>query len=148
MLRDGLGQHQSTLSTDAITDIFKTLLVWELVYTTAVALIKTSILSFYLRLFPSRKFRITTYIVGGTVIAWWIACVIITIFQCDPIRRFWTPSEPGTCLSMKTTFTINAVPNAIQDLVILLMPVEQIWGLQAARAQKLRLYTTFGMGGL
>lgn len=51
-------------------------------------------------------------------------------------------------MPIKVTFTINTVPNIVQDIVILLMPVEQIWGLQAARAQKLRLYTTFGVGAL
>lgn len=126
----------------------KTLLAWEIIYTTAVALIKASILCFYLRLFPSRRFRVTTYVVGSTVIAWWIASVIIMLCQCDPLYRFWTPAAPGSCMTMKTTFTINAVPNVIQDVVILLMPVDQIWGLQATRAQKVRLYITFGIGGL
>ncbi|KAJ4387564.1 hypothetical protein N0V93_008159 [Gnomoniopsis smithogilvyi] len=129
------------------TVIMKTLIAWEIVYTTAVALIKASILCFYLRLFPSRRFRVTTYVVGSTVAAWWIACVIIAIFQCEPIYKFWTPETPGTCMKMKTVFTINAVPNVVQDLIILIMPVDQIWGLQATRAQKVRLYVTFGIGG-
>lgn len=51
-------------------------------------------------------------------------------------------------MAMKTAFTINAVPNVIQDIIILIMPVDQIWGLQATRAQKVRLYVTFGIGGL
>lgn len=126
----------------------KTLLAWELVYTFDVALIKASILCFYLRLFPSRRFRVTTLVVGSTVLVWWIAVSIIGVFQCSPIYRFWTPEVPGTCLTMKTVFTINAVPNVVQDIVILLMPVDQIWGLQATRAQKIRLYVTFGIGSL
>lgn len=123
-------------------------MAWETIYTTAVAFIKVSILCFYLRLFPSRRFRITTYVVGSTVAAWWVACVLVSILQCDPIYKFWTPEAPGTCMEMKTVFTINAVPNVIQDVIILIMPVDQIWGLQATRAQKVRLYITFGIGGL
>lgn len=123
-------------------------MAFECVYTTAAAIIKISILCLYFRIFPSRGFRIATYIVGGSIVAWWFALIIVSVFQCQPVSLFWTHTGQGSCMEMKTAFFINAIPNVVQILIVLLMPVEQIWGLHASTAQKLRLLATFGLGSL
>lgn len=123
-------------------------MAFECVYTTSVALIKISILCLYLRIFPSRGFRTTTYVVGASIVAWWIALLGLSVFQCRPFYLFWDHTAQGSCMPMQTAFYANAVPNVVQTVIVLLMPVEKIWGLHTSRSQKLRLFTTFGLGGL
>lgn len=148
MIHSGLGDYESSLSTATTESIFKTLMAFECVYTTAAAMIKISILYLYLRIFPNRGFRIATYIVGGSIVAWWFALVIVSVFQCRPVSLFWTHTTNGSCMGMKTAFCINAIPSVVQNLIVLVMPVEQIWGLHATTSQKLRLLATFGLGSL
>lgn len=149
MIQLGSGQSEDSLTTAASETIFKTLMAFECMYTTAEAIIKISILYLYLRIFPSRRFRTATYVVGGSIVAWWFALILVSIFQCRPVSLFWTQNgQGGSCLGTKTAFCMNAIPSVIQSFVVLLMPVEQIWGLHATKTQKLRLLTTFGLGGL
>lgn len=148
MIHSGLGEHESSLPTASVERIFKLLMAFECVYTTSVALIKISILCLYLRIFPSRGFRTATYVVGASIIAWWIALLGVSVFQCRPFYVFWNHTVQGSCLAMQTAFIANAAPNVVQTVIVLAMPVEKIWGLHTSRAQKLRLFTTFGLGGL
>ncbi|POS71421.1 hypothetical protein DHEL01_v210183 [Diaporthe helianthi] len=146
MVDYGMGRHASTLNLDAIENILKLLLGFECMYVTAVALIKFSLLAMYLRIFPSRGFKIAAYIIGGTVAAWWIAIVLVCIFQCNPIYVAWEPWMAGQCIDLKGSFIGNAVPNIVTDIAILTMPVKQVWALHTQFAQKVSLICTFGLG--
>lgn len=146
MVHYGMGRHASTLNLDMIENVLKHLLGFECMYVTAVALIKFSLLAMYLRIFPSRGFKIAAYIIGGTVAAWWIAIVLVCIFQCNPIYVAWEPWMPGQCIDLKGSFIGNAVPNIVTDIAILIMPVKQVWALHTAPAQKISLICTFGLG--
>lgn len=44
--------------------------------------------------------------------------------------------------------SLLAVPNILTDVAILLMPVNQVWHLNATMAQKISLLGTFGLGSL
>jgi len=60
--------------------------------------IKLSILLFYLRLFPSRKFAIAAYINMGYTICWGIATWIVNLNVCHPIAYFYDKTIPnGYC---------------------------------------------------
>lgn len=138
----------STLSLDSVTEVLTRLLAFECMYVTAVSLIKLSILAMYLRIFPSREFKLGAYIIGGTVIAWCIAIALVCIFQCDPLYKAWVPWAAGTCINLKASFIGNAVPNILTDIIILAMPIKQVWNLHATWAQKISLLCTFSLGSL
>lgn len=142
----GLGRHYNTLSAHDSEAFFKLLLAFECLYVTAVALIKLSLLQMYLRIFPSREFRIAAWIIGGTVVAWWLAIVLVCIFQCDPISKAWLPMSAGKCINLKASFIGNAVPNIITDVAILCMPIKQVWQLHVTTTQKLSLLCAFLLG--
>ncbi|KAF3765113.1 hypothetical protein M406DRAFT_340580 [Cryphonectria parasitica EP155] len=147
MVNYGMGRHADTLSLDQLEEVLKRLLAFECVYVTTVALVKLSILSMYLRIFPSRDFKIGAYTIGSIVIAWCIAIVLVSIFQCDPIEKAWIPwMTTGTCINLRASFIGNGVPNILTDVAILAMPVKQVWHLHATMAQKISLLCTFGLG--
>lgn len=144
----GMGRHTTEVSLNSLETILKLLLAFECMYVTAVGLIKISILAMYLRIFPSREFKIGSYTIGATVVAWWLAIVFVCIFQCDPVYVAWEPWAAGTCIDLKGSFIGNAVPNILTDVIILIMPVKQVWHLHATMAQKISLLCTFGLGSL
>lgn len=97
----GMGRHASTLSLDHLSIVLQHLLAFECLYVTAVATVKLSILAMYLRIFPSRGFKLASWAIGGTIVAWCIAIVLVCIFQCDPIRvAVGSPQsvDPARCI--------------------------------------------------
>ncbi|KAH6973233.1 hypothetical protein EDB80DRAFT_596024 [Ilyonectria destructans] len=144
----GLGKHVDTLPTHDVITFFKILLAFECVYITAVMVIKLSILQMYMRIFgfASRMFRVSAIIVAGIVVAWWISIFAVCIFQCNPIRKAWLPWVEGTCINLKGSFIGNAIPNILTDIVMLCMPIRQVWEMQVALAQKLSLCFMFLLG--
>ncbi|KAM0356887.1 hypothetical protein ACHAP4_006593 [Fusarium culmorum] len=125
------------------------LLAFECIYVTAVMMVKLALIQMYLRIFPSRRFKLVSAIIAATVVAWWIAICAVCIFQCRPIRRAWMPwLTEGTCIDLKASFIGNAIPNIATDIAILCLPVRQILKLQVNVAQKLSLLVIFLLGGL
>lgn len=123
VIAHGMGRHASTISQDDLSIVFQQLLAFECLYVVAVSAVKLSILALYLRIFPSRGFKIASWTIGGTVIAWCIAIILVCVFQCSPIYVAWAPWEKGVCIDLKASFIGNAVPNIVTDVAILLMYV-------------------------
>lgn len=144
----GMGRHATTVSLDSLVIVLKNLLAFECLYVTAVGTVKISILAMYLRIFPSREFKIAAWVIGGTIIAWVLAIVLVCIFQCSPIYVAWVPWAKGTCIDLRASFIGNAVPNILTDVAILIMPIKQVWHLHAPMPQKISLLATFGLGSL
>lgn len=145
-----MGRHASVLTLDQMENVLKQLYGFECVYVTAVTFVKISILCMYLRIFPSRSFKIGAYTIGSIVIAWCIAIILVCLFQCSPIYLAWQPwlSAEGSCINLRGSFIGNAVPNILTDVAILAMPIKQVWKLHATTAQKVSLVCTFGLGSL
>ncbi|KAH8661746.1 hypothetical protein BGZ61DRAFT_463569 [Ilyonectria robusta] len=146
MVAHGLGRHADTLPIDELVTFFKLLLAFECIYVTTVMLVKLSVLQMYLRIFPSRGFKIAAAIIAALVVAWWIAIVAVCIFQCNPISKAWLPWIDGTCIDLKGSFIGNAIPNIVTDVAILCMPIRQVWKLHVTLAQRLSLCFMFLLG--
>lgn len=98
-VRHGVGKHWDTLS-----DNDKTMsLVWfwasVWIYYTGLCSVKVSILLQYLRVFPSKKFRIATCTLMAIVVIYSMGTMFSAMFICTPIRRFWNPTVEGSCLN-------------------------------------------------
>lgn len=147
MIDWGLGRHAVTLPPDNVTMVLKLLVAFECVYCTGVGLVKLSLLLMYLRIFPTKDFRIGAYILGSVTIGWVIAINCVSIFQCNPIEKAWLgPAVAGTCINLKASFIGNAVPNILTDIIILCMPVTQVLKLQVSNAQRASLIFMFLLG--
>ena len=124
------------------------LLVGEILYTLSLVAIKISILQLYRSIFPGRGFIITTNVVGAGVIAWGIAVILVSIFQCNPVRGEWDLTVPATCISLEHFYIGNAVPNIVMDAIILALPIQNVWALQMSLRQKYVVSGLFLLGGL
>ena len=125
------------------------LFAYEVLYGTALLTIKLSVLSLYRRIFPIAKVKLIANIVQGVVIAWWIAVILVSIFSCNPINGFWDKLyTKSKCINMEHFFIGSAVPNIATDIVILILPLREIWHLNTQRHQKIALSFIFLLGGL
>lgn len=92
--------------------------------------------------------KIGAFSLAAMTIAWWIAVVLVTIFQCSPVHKMWHPSMlEGHCLKKTDFFLGNAIPNIVTDMLILMLPVYEVRRLHVAKAQKVAIGTMFLLGG-
>lgn len=60
---------------------------------------KLSILSLYWRLFPTRFMKRGCIVLAILTAMWWIAGVLVDIFQCSPVTKaFKVPLTPDGCI--------------------------------------------------
>ena len=110
--------------------------------------VKISILYLYSMVFTTPLFRRASIVVGLICIAWFLAGVFSTIFQCTPIAAAWNPSIPSHCIHGVVFFQAIVSLNLLTDLVILCLPLRMVWDLHLDIRQKFILLGLFSLGGL
>lgn len=121
--------------------------IW--IYYMSLTFTKVSILVQYLRIFPTRRFRIVCFSVLGLVALYGIWALFGSIFLCYPVRFFWDKSiQDGKCLDQFAVWFSNASMNILQDFVILLLPMPMLRSLDIPRRQKRALMMVFALGGV
>lgn len=117
-------------------------------YNASLACTKYSILFQYLRIFPSRPFRIASYTVMGVVATYSSWAIVSGFVNCVPVAKFWNRSIEGNCLSFEALWFFNAAMNIATDLTLLIMPMPLLSQLKLPRTQKIALVGVFAIGGL
>lgn len=104
----------------------------------------------YNRIFPTQTMNTGVCILGFMVLAWWIAVIFVSLFQCSPIPAAWDKAllaKGATCIDDNKFFIGNAVPNIITDLLILTLPIYEVYRLQMSTLQKAAVSGLFLLGG-
>jgi hypothetical protein len=148
-VKHGLGRDIWTLSPYDITTMLKYFYVMAALYFTQVALLKLSLIFFYIRVFPSPGVQ---RLLWGTVVfsvVWGFTFVITVIFQCRPISYFWTHWDglhEGRCLDINAITSSNAGISIALDLWIIGIPLWQLWGLKLHWKRKIGVALMFCVG--
>ncbi|KAJ5653572.1 hypothetical protein N7490_000575 [Penicillium lividum] len=144
----GLGLHASILSTKSLVLITKVglLIAYECVYCTTVGVIKIGVLFMYIRIFPTRGFRVATITLGVVIVAWVTAIICMSVIQCAPIQRAWDTSISGVCTDTKTSFLADAVPNILIYIAILILPIRAVWKMHTTATHRLSIAAFFLLG--
>lgn len=108
-------------------------------------LIKLSILTLYLRLFNvDGHLKKACYAMMGFVVAWGIAVLLTTIFQCSPVHAAWDKTIPDLkCFDLAAFVIGSNVPNILADAVIIALPLPLLWSLKLSTLRKLGLIALF-----
>ncbi|KAK1993927.1 hypothetical protein LX36DRAFT_752035 [Colletotrichum falcatum] len=132
------------------------LFISEVAYTLTLSTVKCSTLMFYWRIFGTKKsIRVQIWVLSGMVLAWAIAVLLVTIFQCVPARAFWERYDPVNPMSPDTFtcgvnvnmfFNGNSIPNIITDALVVMLPIPYVLSLQMPRPQKVALLGVFLLG--
>lgn len=127
---------------------FYTVYIAENVYVVILGLVKVSILTFYLGVFPHTWFRRTTW---GAIIFIGISTAtlsFLTIFQCKPVAYFWNKDLHGTCININALAYANSAMSIVQDILIVVLPIPVLIKLQLGRKKKLAVLFMFAVGSL
>lgn len=117
-------------------------------YCSSVSFSKLSILAFYLRLSPERKFRRGVYALITIVVGYTVIYEFLMILRCHPVSSAWDLNDRGTCMSKLVPMMVLGIINIAIDISILLLPVRVVLPLQMPGRQKLSLIFLFMTGGL
>ncbi|KAJ2894005.1 CFEM domain-containing protein [Zalerion maritima] len=119
-------------------------------YLLIMELTKTSILMFYLRVFPHDNFRLATFV----TITWVALCALLfmalQMFQCLPIQFNWLgwrgDFDGHRCININMfAYTVGATM-ILQDVVILLLPLPWLISLNTSVRNRIGIIVMFSMG--
>jgi hypothetical protein len=148
MYAAGMGIHADLVQLDRIVLMAKFLVVAEILYVFNLVWTKLSILLMYYRIFHFPYFKKMAYVIGAFCIAWVITITFLFIFICVPVEKLWTPDLPGHCIDQVSTWISNACSTILTDVLILLLPIPQVWKLQLRRPEKIGVTFAFCLGFL
>jgi hypothetical protein len=132
---NGLGKDIWAVSFEQITNFIHVFYVMEILYFAQVALLKLSLLFFYLRIFPGPKIR---KLLWGTVafdVLFGVMFVFVGIFQCRPISFYWKNWA-------------NAAISIVLDGWMLGLPMSQVVSLNLHWKKKIGVGLMFVVGTL
>ncbi|RAO73352.1 uncharacterized protein BHQ10_009364 [Talaromyces amestolkiae] len=146
----GGGLHYGSVPLAHLALLPKLLFVEEIYYIWMHFIIKMSFLLFYLRLSNTWRFTLSIYGAMGIVMASTIAIWLIYCLQCIPLPAFWDPTAyPGAkCLSTKITYYVVVALCIFGDLLILILPIQPLWHMQASLRRRLTLIGVITFGGM
>lgn len=77
-----------------------------------------------------------------------VITVIVNVFTCLPVRRYWDRSVPGHCgVDAFSWWLSQSLLNTVSDVLILVMPMPLVKNLlNIPVRQKLGLCIVFGLG--
>jgi hypothetical protein len=148
MFIEGTGYHASQLPASATVNISRWLLVTEVVYVWNLCWTKLSLLFMYYRIFNFPFFKIRVVVVGSFVIIWAITISFLFIFICVPVDKLWKPDIPGRCIDQLGVWLANCSATIFSDILILCLPMPQIWTLRLKKVEKVGLTLVFSLGFL
>ncbi|KAI1629388.1 integral membrane protein [Exophiala viscosa] len=142
----GMGLHTKQVDAHQRMLAYEWLWAAQLLYKFANGTTKISIVLLYLRIFPSRMFKIVSWAVIAYVMAYCTAAVCTSIWQCKPIAKAWNKTMPGHCIDIGQLWYANSAFTIFADLLLIAMPMKQIAKLKLPISQKLGLIFVFSLG--
>ncbi|MCJ1429126.1 hypothetical protein MMC29_007039 [Sticta canariensis] len=125
----------------------KSVLATEYFYTSAIAAVKISILLLYRRLFPNHRFRIILWSFGVFILTYSTVQLLVTLFQCRPIRGAWDPFIRANCIKLNLEFMIMGSLNVATDVTTLCLPMPLLWRLKISIERRLQVMSMILLGG-
>ncbi|KAI1377943.1 hypothetical protein F4677DRAFT_30799 [Hypoxylon crocopeplum] len=117
-------------------------------YSICVVLTKLSVLCFYCRIFfPIKALFYIAWGFGIFIVAYNLALIFVTAFQCVPLSSMWT-GLPGKCIDTLPPFTTLGIVNVVTDVGILALPIRHIILLRLSVTQRIQVCGIFLLGGV
>ncbi|OIW31727.1 hypothetical protein CONLIGDRAFT_237473 [Coniochaeta ligniaria NRRL 30616] len=127
-------------------------LVWnfavQVLYNPILALVKTSVLVFLLRLGgqkPGVRYAIHALNIFNVTLM--IAIFLVVMFQCWPVSYNWNPLiEGGHCIKQGTFYVVTAALTLFTDVLVLALPIWIFADLKMKMKMKIALMLVFLLG--
>lgn len=149
----GVGRHVEFVEEEEpkqLTGWAQSILAFELIYFTSVALPKLGIICLYLRIFNWKgATRTAAWILFTLTAMTSVSLVVAACFQCAPIAFWWDRTIPGgRCFDVQAFFHAQALPGFVLDLAIMALPLQTIWHLKMPLVKRLALVAVFMVASL
>jgi len=146
-MANGLGHHICHVSAEQKYHFSRLTFALQRANQPALVCIKSSILLFYMRLFPSKKFRIFAYANLAYTIIWGIATWFVNLTVCTPVAYYYDRTIPGGhCKNQVVSGTVNGSLSLVGDIFILALPIPMVFQLQINVRRKVALVGIFLLG--
>ena len=124
----------------------------QILYNAAHFAIKSSILLLYRNIFTlnNRPFRLAWISIFVYVTLCFIIGVIIVVVQCIPTSYAWEVAlgAKGRCVNLVGAEIGNGATLAAADIMLLILPMPDLWSLRIALKQKLQICGIFALGSM
>ncbi|OBT67846.1 hypothetical protein VE03_02516 [Pseudogymnoascus sp. 23342-1-I1] len=153
MLRWGLGMHIWNVPLAdfyGMSHFLYMYLMSAILYCAATGMAKTSILLFYLRIFPSKTFHWVVWGLVAFTVSFSTASVFVSIFGCTPVQASWEvefATAVGNCINHPIYYFVQAGFGILIDFVTVITPMPVLWGLQLGLKQKMGVAGILTTGG-
>lgn len=144
----GFGRHQLMLSLNYISKFLLNDWTIQIIFACAISVTRLSLLMFYHRIFPVKRFTIVAIITGCILIAWWISFIFAILFSCYPIESYWNKALIGHCVNEHTLSWGVTGSELATNLIMLVLPIPWLWDLRLVWTKKLALIGLFMLGCL
>ena len=144
----GYGKHKADLTKAELHHALMWFFVAQTPYKIVVCLNKASVILLYMRIFVTRSFQRLCWIALVVIICWSIGAGFATIFQCVPVRKSWNKHLYGHCIDTDAFWIAYAVMNVLTDVMVLSLPIPQIFKLHLRLREKLMVSGVFLLGGM
>ncbi|KAF1830954.1 hypothetical protein BDW02DRAFT_76513 [Decorospora gaudefroyi] len=122
----------------------------KVVFTAAATFTRLSLHCFYYRLVSDSGklwFKWLVHLNVAYTIGIFVSFTFLSVFQCNPIRNYWTiGAPPDSCMDEGIVTLICGIINCVADFSTTITPIPLVLGLQMPRRQKLAVALLFAMG--
>ena len=117
-------------------------------YAPDIALLKTSILCLYIRLFGIQKsFRRICYFQIAVVTLWAVVADLVFIFQCNPVGITWSiDRNQADCFDVRRFWYSVSAINVVTDLGLLVTPLPALLSLKLSLEKWTYIATILALG--
>ncbi|KAK4129174.1 hypothetical protein N657DRAFT_652645 [Parathielavia appendiculata] len=142
----GHGQHLAVVDKSQLWKYFRTFYISIVLYNGSLTATKLTFLLQYYRILGTGHMR-TVIIAAFVFVAMWsVSQLLVVIFTCNPIHKFWLPETPGTCIPNLPFWYYNAAGNIVTDVIVFVLPLPALTRLNLRKGQKLGLIGVFCLG--
>ncbi|KAH6971483.1 hypothetical protein BKA56DRAFT_557341 [Ilyonectria sp. MPI-CAGE-AT-0026] len=142
----GLGRHYWNLNTENAQTILQLIYAFQILYILIQVSAKGSLLAFYRRIFPNRRFQIAVWAGLAFLLGHGIVFLCLIIFQCRPIDSIWNRNLEGKCLNITAIVNSGAALSIVEDIAFLVMPIPELLKLQLGTRKRAALLFIFSIG--
>lgn len=147
----GFGLHYWTISPEQGVQLLKLLYVCQMMYVLVQVFSKVAILSLYSRLFGVQSTWFRWFLRGSIAFMFIHGAVylLLVMFQCVPIEAIWNKLIDGKCLEVNYAIAFTGACMSIaEDVIILVLPIPQLWKLQMSLKKKIGIILLLSVGSL
>ncbi len=115
-------------------------------YNLTLQLTKISMILLYMRLFPTKVYRVVLITVLVVFIVLTLYMVIGTFLVCVPVHVFWSTDPDQWCGTRTAVWLVNAGLQITGDFIIVILPMPLLVKLRIPLRQKICLVFIFALG--